>query len=179
MNWFLNLLVCNINEREIKREKVQMKPSFYYSLRSSTSRRLYRGSSIILQSRIVHENFAMAKVLLEATTGQPTLGCILRPRIELANFILDGLDLKLLWLPLSYCHCGIFQLGNVHKWQPTIFNDFQPWTFQPWIFQLCCFCSLSFPAPLDCHCHEVFICFSAVFLPYCLQFLHFVLPCFT
>ena len=44
---------------------------------------------VLLQSRIVHENFAMAKVLLEATTGQPTLGCILRPRIELANFILD------------------------------------------------------------------------------------------
>ena len=38
---------------------------------------------VLLQSRIVHENFAMAKVLLEATTGQPTLGCILRPRIEL------------------------------------------------------------------------------------------------
>ena len=39
---------------------------------------------VLLQSRIVHENFAMAKVLLEATTGQPTLGCILRPRIKLA-----------------------------------------------------------------------------------------------
>ena len=26
MNWFLNLLVCNVNKREIKREKVQMKP---------------------------------------------------------------------------------------------------------------------------------------------------------
>ena len=26
VNWFLNLLVCNVIEREIKREKVQMKP---------------------------------------------------------------------------------------------------------------------------------------------------------
>ena len=25
-NWFLNLLICNLIEREIKREKVQMKP---------------------------------------------------------------------------------------------------------------------------------------------------------
>ena len=57
---------------------------------------------VLLQSRIVHENFAMAKVLLEATTGQPTLGCI-RPRIELANFILYSLDLKLLWLPNIFC----------------------------------------------------------------------------
>ena len=27
---FLNLLVCNVIEREIKREKVQMKPPFVY-----------------------------------------------------------------------------------------------------------------------------------------------------
>ena len=27
MNWFLNLLVCNVIEKEIKWEKVQMKPS--------------------------------------------------------------------------------------------------------------------------------------------------------
>ena len=26
VNWFLNLLVCNVIEREIKREKIQMKP---------------------------------------------------------------------------------------------------------------------------------------------------------
>ena len=53
---------------------------------------------VLLQSRIVHENFAMAKVLLEATTGQPTLGCILRPRIELANFILDVVAIGLSYL---------------------------------------------------------------------------------
>ena len=27
VNWFLNLLDCNVIEREIKREKVQMKPT--------------------------------------------------------------------------------------------------------------------------------------------------------
>ena len=30
VNWFLNLLVRNVNEREIKREKVQMKPPLCY-----------------------------------------------------------------------------------------------------------------------------------------------------
>jgi hypothetical protein len=52
VNWFLNLLDCNVIEREIKREKVQMKPPIEKKKKSLTVKNMFHHLrlDVLLQS---------------------------------------------------------------------------------------------------------------------------------